>query len=946
MRAKSWLSLVLVTLLLAAQCPQAQAQQPENDPAVRLLERMSPAARVGQLFIVTFPGTDTSEAAAIHSLIMEDRIGGVLLRPQNGNIVNEGDTPTQVAALTNSLQQLSWEGSQSPSLALPGEEANGSDPFIPLIIAVEQEGDGPPHTAITNGTTPLPSLMAIGATWKPEHAEAVGAIVGQELSAMGINLLLGPSLDVLDTPRPDNPADLGVRSFGGDPYWVGRMGTAYVRGVHTGSGGRVGVVPGHFPGLGAADRPLSEEVSTVQKSLEQLKQIELAPFFAVADSSDPLAQADGLLISHIRYRGFQGNIYQSTKPISFDPQALQQLMNLPELAPWRDAGGVTVADELGVRAVSRFYDPTEQEFMGLRIAREAFVAGNDLLILSHFALTDDWESQINNVRATVAFFRERYDSDPTFQTWVDEAVLRILRMKLRLYGSPSAFTLSGAQVNEARVADTVGQQREEIATLARDGVTLLSPPSPDLRPSPPAAGEYIVIFTDDRQSSPCATCSPTYVISPTLLSDTLIRLYGPQATGQVQPYLVQSFTFSELMEYLNAPAAPPEEGTTTPTPPNPVETAIQRANWILFAMLDANESTGPPSVVSRFLAEQTVPMRDKDVAVFAFGAPYYLDTTEISKLSAYFGLYSHTEPFVEAAARALFDEFPFVGASPVSVSGINYNLITQTQPDPDQIIEVFYEVVGNGEGENRPQPTPQTIEVHQSDTLRLWTSTVMDQNGHPVPDGTPVEFIFTYPQEGLEHTVQSNTRDGVAETTVTLDRVGQLQVSVRAEPVPRAIRLEMSIPEGEPAVIVQITPTPTPTPSLATPTPTIPAPTPEVTPTPSQASSGSGGSPHGRVDGSDLMQGILSTAFIALVGYTGMWRRRRNVSLALRGALWCAVGGLVAYIGLALGLPGFTWLQQQVGTWAAGALAALGAGVSLFLVLASDAVYGQRPTVD
>ena len=46
----------------------------------------------------------------------------------------------------------------------------------------------------------------------------------------------------------------------------------------------------------------------------------------------------------------------------------------------------------------------------------------------------------------------------------------------------------------------------------------------------------------------------------------------------------------------------------------------------------------------------------------AFDAPYFLDSTEISKLSAYYGVYSRTGAFVDAAARALFLESPLLGA--------------------------------------------------------------------------------------------------------------------------------------------------------------------------------------------------------------------------------------------------------------------------------------------
>ncbi len=77
----------------------------------------------------------------------------------------------------------------------------------------------------------------------------------------------------------------------------------------------------HFPGQGGSDRRPDDEVATVQKSLQQLRQIELAPFAAVAGSDlTPPGITAALMTSHIRYRGFQGNIRQLTPPISLAPQ--------------------------------------------------------------------------------------------------------------------------------------------------------------------------------------------------------------------------------------------------------------------------------------------------------------------------------------------------------------------------------------------------------------------------------------------------------------------------------------------------------------------------------------------------------------------------------------------------------------------------------------------------
>ncbi len=908
---KRLLTRVFLLLLIAGNVAPVAAQQP-TDPAVALLSRMPPAARVGQLFIVTFPGTDTTETSAIYDLIVNERIGGVLLSPENGNILNEGDTPLQVATLTSQLQHLAGDAVQIPLPLSEGETV--TSPYVPLFIAVRQGEETGLPTLPISGTTPLPSPMALGATWNPANAEAIGQIVGAELNALGINLLLGPMLDVLDTPRPGSAADLGTASFGGDPFWVGQMGRAYIRGVHMGSEGRVGVIPGHFPGLGAADRPLSEEVSTVQKSLEQLKQIELAPFLAATGSREALERPDGLLVAPIRYRGFLGNLYASTKPVTFDPQALQSLLALPEIAPWRESDGIAVADELGVRAIRRFYDPSEQKFNHLRVAQEAFLAGNDLLILSHFAAGDDWESHIANVKATLAFFREKYASDPSFQARVDKAALRILRLKLRLYGS--RFTLSATQRDADVVARKVGHSGETVAPIARAAVTLLSPPSPDLLPDPPMPEERIVIFTDDRQTVPCAGCAPVPILSPTALADTMVRLYGPQATGQISPQRVWSFTFSELLDILNRPPATPTPESTPVS--SPVATALERADWVIFAILDAGNRASPSGAVRRFLSDRADVLRGKKVVVFAFGAPYYLDTTEIAKLSAYFGIYSPAPPFVEAAVRALFAEFPFTGAPPVTVSGINYNLTQQTQPDPNQIIPVFIVTEETNE-------TPEPPMIYQGDTLHLRTGVILDRNGHPVPDGTLVEFILTYPQEGLERTVQATTQGGVAEATATLDRTGQLQISVRAEPVPRAVRLEMDIRPGEPAVIIPITPTPSPEPPTPSP---APSPTPEIEPTPEPVAPER---PPDRARSSDLMQSLLIALIGAAASYASLWKRGQSLSRAVRGGLQAFTGGLVGYL-FFLALVGIGQLRP-FGDLGAAILTAMGTAIPSAILL-------------
>ncbi|MCC6147771.1 MAG: hypothetical protein IT308_09410, partial [Anaerolineaceae bacterium] len=244
------------------------------------LAAMTPSQKVGQLFLVTFKGGNSSNSTQIVQLITDYHIGGIILNTANDNFSGPEDTIAKTLQLNKYLQQMAWDASQL-TLKDPITNQEYTPLYIPLFIGISQEGDGYPYDQIINGMTTLPNELAIGATWQPDYARLSGATLGKELSRLGFNLLLGPSLDVLDVLQTEAGEDLGTRTFGGDPFWVGEMGKKYIQGVHEGSDGKIAVIAKHFPGRGGSDRPPEEEVATVRKSLEQLKQIELAPFFAV-----------------------------------------------------------------------------------------------------------------------------------------------------------------------------------------------------------------------------------------------------------------------------------------------------------------------------------------------------------------------------------------------------------------------------------------------------------------------------------------------------------------------------------------------------------------------------------------------------------------------------------------------------------------------------------------
>ena len=362
----------------------SQFSESPSDAALTQLASLTPEEKVGQLFLITFNGVDTGPDSPIFDLIANYHIGGIVLDRDNDNFQNPRSIPEDCWNLVQNIQMIEYDNSDLTSDDSATNEGQTSA-YIPLLVGISQEGDRSEFSELISGLSPIPSQMSLGATWDPSLAEQVGSQVGFELSSLGINLLFGPSLDVVSNPSPGQ-SDLGVRSFGGDPYWVGKFGQAYIRGVHNGSLNNIAVVAKYFPGLGSSDRLPEEEIATVRKSLEQLKQIDLAPFFAVTGNApDPPSTADALLNSHIRYQGLQGNIRSTTRPISLDPQAFELLMGLELLGAWRDDGGLIISDNLGSLALQKLYDPSGESYNLARVAVDAFIAGNDILYLGNYS---------------------------------------------------------------------------------------------------------------------------------------------------------------------------------------------------------------------------------------------------------------------------------------------------------------------------------------------------------------------------------------------------------------------------------------------------------------------------------------------------------------------------------------------------------------------------------
>jgi beta-glucosidase len=117
-----------------------------------------------------------------------------------------------------------------------------SEPIPRLGIPAIKMADGPlgvrswaGSSAVTNAAkgkteviaTSFPSGIAMAATWDTELVQKEGQAIGQEVKALGRDMILGPTVNINRVPLWGR----NFESYGEDPYLSGRLAVAYIKGV-------------------------------------------------------------------------------------------------------------------------------------------------------------------------------------------------------------------------------------------------------------------------------------------------------------------------------------------------------------------------------------------------------------------------------------------------------------------------------------------------------------------------------------------------------------------------------------------------------------------------------------------------------------------------------------------------------------------------------------------
>ena len=292
----------------------------------------------GQLIMIRFPGTVLDAATA--EFLKANSIRAVCLF--RGNMTDS----EQLGKLTADLR------------AVMGPES---------LIGIDQEGG-----AVVRSTwVPAPpAAMGLGAANDTDLSYRTGSAVARAVKALGFNWNFAPVLDLNNNPH--NPV-IAERSFGAEPKRAAELAMSWMAGSHAEG---VACCVKHFPGHGDTNVDSHRDLPTVNKPVEELNRLELAPF-RIASGAAP-----AMMTAHIVYPTLDPD-----NPATMSRRILKDLLR----DDWKYKG-IIITDGMDMHAIAGRYG------VGNAAVR-ALTAGADMVMA--LGTTETQEETLNSIAAAI-----------------------------------------------------------------------------------------------------------------------------------------------------------------------------------------------------------------------------------------------------------------------------------------------------------------------------------------------------------------------------------------------------------------------------------------------------------------------------------------------------------------------------------------------------------------
>jgi beta-N-acetylhexosaminidase len=237
------------------------------------------------------------------------------------------------------------------------------------IIAMDEEGGDVTRLFAATGA-PFPGNAVLGRLDDLDITRDTATAIGWLLRQAGCTVNFAPCVDV--NSRSDNPV-IGVRSFSSDADRVARHGRAWVAGLQSTG---VAASAKHFPGHGDTAQDSHVSLPVANRSLDEPRSRELAPFVAAIEAGCQVVMTSHVLVPQL----------DRDHPATMSRIVLGDLLR-GELG----FSGVIVSDALDMAGASGSLGMAEAAVAALR-------AGCDLLCLG----TKKTDAQLDDIELAVS----------------------------------------------------------------------------------------------------------------------------------------------------------------------------------------------------------------------------------------------------------------------------------------------------------------------------------------------------------------------------------------------------------------------------------------------------------------------------------------------------------------------------------------------------------------
>lgn len=468
-KALNWTAtLGLTTALLVSSVPAADAVVAEGTLTMSIdqrvntkLESMTLEQKIGQMIMPDFRlwngANHTSLAPEVARVIDRFDLGGVILFAEN---VKETEQTTK---LVHDLQEVVKQDASND---------------IPLFVTIDQEGGI--VTRLGTGTN-LPGNMALGATRNRQYAYDAGEIIGSELHALGVNVNFGPVLDVNN--NPGNPV-IGVRSFSSDPELVGELGSAMTQGIQDQG---VAATAKHFPGHGDTAVDSHYGLPIVDKSLDELRGLELLPFKRAITEG-----IDMIMTAHIGMPQIEDEVVESERGTFPLPATLSDDVITGVLREELGYEGIVVTDALNMQAIADNFTEAEAVI-------KTFEAGVDIALMPTILRSEADVIKLEAIfEEVIAAVKDGRLSEAT----IDESVERILKLKAErgIWGETMDSTTLETKLAGANAVVGSAEHKAKEREIAEAAVTLVKNEKKTL-PFKPKKGDTVLVLSPAKDQT-------------------------------------------------------------------------------------------------------------------------------------------------------------------------------------------------------------------------------------------------------------------------------------------------------------------------------------------------------------------------------------------------------------------------------------------------------------